>query len=161
MLRRSITNKMRVKWALNPKALPTNFLHAAHCVGLTSCLLPLILFPFYSPAFTVYQSFRWLMSQIDVCACVCVSACACVWVRGKNCVLVCLIKCPLVQLETGWCLNYPIYTSLWPRRQVFPCWTLPLYTNMHAHVSDKRENNLLAFLKCWILIPMFFFFSSK
>lgn len=41
MLQRSITNKMRVKWALNPKALPTNFLHAVHRVGLTSCLLPL------------------------------------------------------------------------------------------------------------------------
>lgn len=41
MLQRSITSKMRVKWALNPKALPSNFAHAAHHVGLTSCLLPL------------------------------------------------------------------------------------------------------------------------
>lgn len=40
MFQRSITNKMRVKWALNPKALPTNFPHAAHRVGLTSHSLP-------------------------------------------------------------------------------------------------------------------------
>lgn len=40
MFQRSITNKMRVKWALNPKALPTNFPHAAHRVGLASYSLP-------------------------------------------------------------------------------------------------------------------------
>lgn len=45
MRQRSITDKMRVKWALNPKALPTNFPHVVHHVGLTSYLLPL---PIYS-----------------------------------------------------------------------------------------------------------------
>lgn len=152
MPQRSITNKMRVKWALNPKALPTNFLYAAHHVGFTSFLLPLILFLFCSPASTVYQSFRWLMSQIDSWCCV--RLCA----KERDRMLECLLKCLLLQLETGWCLNCLIYTSLWPRRQVFPAWTLPLYTNKHMHFSDKREKNLPASQRSWILIPVCFFF---
>lgn len=83
--------------------------------------------------------------------------------RERNCVHVCLQRCPSVQLETGWYLNCRIYTSLWPRRQVFLAWTLPLYTNIHAHVSDKRQNDCSALLGCCILIPpcFFFFYNIK
>lgn len=46
MFQRSITSKMRVKWVLNPKALTTNFPHAAHPVGV------LLLAYSISPLFT-------------------------------------------------------------------------------------------------------------
>lgn len=115
------------------------------------CLCVFTPFLLCSPAFPIYQSFRRLMSQIDrwYAVHVCVCAHVCVWERDweRNCVFACLQRCPLVRLETGWCLNCPICTSLWPRRQVFLAWTLPLYTNMHTHVWDKRGDNLSSFNK--------------
>lgn len=113
----------------------------------TYCLCLFILFPFCSPAFPVYQSFRWLMSLKE---------------REKLCACM-FAEVPPRLSETGWYLNCRIYTSLWPRRQVFLAWTLPLYTNIHAHVSDKRER-MIVLPHCCILIPtcffLFFFFYN-
>lgn len=76
MFQRSITYKMRVKWVLNPKALTTNFPHAAHPVGL------ILLAYSISPLFTCipYLSKLQVINVIAinraggreiVCMCVC------------------------------------------------------------------------------------------
>lgn len=125
MFQRSITYKMMVKWVLNPKALTTNFLHAVHPVSL--------LLPAYSisPLFT-HIPYLSKLRVINVIAINRQSR------RERNCVHVCLLRCPSVQLETRWCLNCAIYTSLWLIRQVFfevgPC--LCTQTN-----TRLRENN--------------------
>lgn len=140
MFQRSITNKMRVKWALNPKALPTNFPHAAHRVGLTSHSLP-------PRVYSIYLLFTCIpclpkLGAINV------------FERGRETrrererEILCMYVC------RGAPRFSPTQADVWtvrftqvygPRRQVFVAWTLPLYTVIHVHVSDKRERSLVAY----------------
>lgn len=147
MFQRSITSKMRVKWVLNPKALTTNFPHAAHPVGV------LLLTYSISPLFTCIP----YLSKLQVINVIAINRQSS---RERNCLHVCLLRCPSLQLETRWCLNCPIYTSLWLIRQVLLAWTLPLYTDQHMSHTEQ-SSGLLA---CSIAIPVYsmcvvFFFN--
>lgn len=124
MFQRSITSKMRVKWVLNPKALTTNFPHAAHPVGV------LLLAYSISPLFTCIP----YLSKLQVINVIAINRQS---RRERNCLHVCLLRCPSVQPETRWCLNCPIYTSLWLIRQVLLAWTLPLYTDQHPSHREQ------------------------
>lgn len=138
MFQRSITFKMRVKWVLNPKALTTNFPHAAHPVGV------LLLTYSISPLFTCIP----YLSKLQVINVIAINRQSS---RERNCLHVCLLRCPSLQLETRWCLNCPIYTSLWLIRQVLLAWTLPLYTDQHMS-NTEQSSGLLA---CSIAIPVY------
>lgn len=96
---------------------------------LLVCFCLLILFPLCSPVFP-------FLSELQVINVSAINRQSGEERRERNCVLVCLRRCPSVQLETRWCLNCPIYTSLWLIRQVLLAWTLP-FVHRPTHFTKR------------------------
>lgn len=133
MFQRSITNKMRVKWALNPGALPTNFPHAAHRAGSTPYPLPLRVYSI-SLLFTCVASLPKLRA-------INLSESSRERKQEREIVCVCLLRCLSVHWKQAdvWTVRF---TQVYGQGgRCFLAWTLALYTDTHAHSSDKKEQS--------------------